>query len=252
MLKISQLYRMRVYKPKRGNPDDPASLGKKELTQVGRIHMAVFSPNGKRVVGFMVKRPDIAGMIKQEDQFLALDSFVQGELGLVATKGKDSWDDAARKRMGLDWGHCLMWSGMDAKTTDGKELGWVSDVEFSPKTGAVSIIFVGDGGVSEKLVGNVEIPVDMLRGYSKGKMLVDPEAARLALDGGIAAKAGASYGKAKVEGKKVADKAKVEGKKAAEATSVVVEKGAKGLGRQIRKSKGMFGSFMDEYKKASK
>jgi len=266
MLKTSQLMRVDVYTPKRGRDADVQELERRDLSVVGKVHQFVFAPSGKQVVGLLVRRPDVAGMVHREDAFVALDSFDVGSLGLVVTRPKDGMDDAARERLGLDWDRCILWAGMDAKTTDGKELGWVSDIEFSPKTGNVKSFHVGDGAVAKSLVGNVEIPADMLRGYRDGYMLVDPEAATLALNGGLAARAGESYARAKLEGKEVANKA---GKAAGEA----VEKGAYGLGRalgkakravekegdpakavgkQVKRTRGMFGSFMDEFKKASK
>ena len=260
--------RIDVFQPKRRVQGDPAKLGSGDLTVVGQIRQVVFTPRGDRVVGFLVRRPDVAGMIRREDAFLALDSFVVGQYGLIATRGDDSFDDAARERLGIDWDSCLIWTGMDAKTTDGKELGWVDDVSFSPKDGRVQSFYVGDGSVAKSLVGNVVIPGEMLRGYKDGYLLVDPKAATLSLDGGLAAKAGEGYARAKQSGKKAVEQA---GKVAGSA----VEKGAYGLGRAIGKAKknmtqnkdesqkqsstrkgkkkrNMFGAFMDEYKKASR
>ena len=57
-------------------------------------------------------------------------------------------DDAARERLALDWDACLIWTGMDARTVGGKELGWVSDVEYYPRSGKVTSFFVGDGSVT--------------------------------------------------------------------------------------------------------
>ena len=74
-------------------------------------------------------------------------------------------------------------------------------------------------------------------------MVVDPAAAKLALSGGVAARAGEGYAKAKAQGSKVAKKMDAQ-------VSRAVAKGSKALGRQLGKTKGMFGSFMDEYKKA--
>ena len=238
MLKLSQMNGVAVYAPK-------GSSGKaaKAYTRAGKVHLTVFSPDGRRVVGFMVSRPDLAGMVKREDLFLALDAIAPCDGGVMATKADESFDDAARKRLALDWDNCLIWAGMDAKTTDGKELGYVNDAEFNSKTGEVSRFMVGDGGVAQSLVGSVVIPVDMLRGYEKGYMLVDPQVSRMELSGGVAGKAGESYARAKYEGKKAAEKA---GKVAGEA----VDKGSKALGKQLGKTKGMFSSFMDEFKKA--
>ncbi len=238
MLKISQLKGVAVYAPKGGHGKSAGTY-----TRLGKIHNTVFAPDGKRVVGFFVARPDIAGMVKREDVFVALDSIAPCDGGLRVTKGDESFDAAARARLGVDWDKCLIWAGMDAKTTEDKILGFVNDAEFNSKTGEVSSFFVGDGGTAQALVGSVVIPTSMLRGYEKGFMIVAPEAARMELSGGVAGKAGESYAKAKYEGKKVAEKA---GKAAGEA----VDKGSKALGKQLGRTKGMFSSFMDEFKKA--
>ena len=212
MLKTSQMTGVAVYAPKGSGAKAGA------FSRLGKVHMTVFAPDGRRVAGFLVG-------------------------GVRVTKGKESYDDAARARLGIDWDACLLWSGMDAKTTDGKVLGYVNDASFNTKTGAVEAFMVGDGGMAQSLVGSVQIPVDMMRGYEDGFMLVDPGAARLTLSGGMAAKAGEGYAKAKIEGKKAAAKA---GKAAGEA----VDKGSRVLGKQLGRTKGMFSSFVDEFKKA--
>lgn len=238
MLKLSQMTGVAVYGPK-GSHGKAANT----FTRVGKVHQTVFSPDGLRVVGFFVARPDIAGMVKREDAFVALDAIAPCDGGVRVTKGSESFDAAARARLELDWDACIVWAGMDAKTTEGKVLGFVSDASFNTKTGEVESFFVGDGGMAQSLVGSVQIPASMLRGYEKGWMLVAPEAAYQQLTGGVAAKAGEGYAKAKYEGKKAAAKA---GKAAGEA----VDKGSKALGKQLGKTKGMFSSFMDEFKKA--
>lgn len=238
MLKLSQMNGVAVYGPK-------GVLGKPSgtFTRLGKVHQTVFSPDGRRVVGFLVRRPDVAGMVKREDLFLALDAMAPCDGGVRATMGADSFDDAARSRLGLDWDSCMIWAGMDARTTNGKQLGYVNDAEFNTKTGEVANFMVGDGGVAQSLVGSVQIPADMLRGYQDGFMVVDAAAASQTLTGGVAARAGESYARAKYEGKKAAEKA---GKAAGEA----VDKGSRVLGKQLGRTKGMFSSFVDEFKKA--
>lgn len=243
MLRVSQLSRMKVYRPKRKAEGDPTKMGEHDLSYVGKVHLTVFDPKGKHVVGFLVKKPDVASMVKVSDAFLASDSFDVCDLGLVATRDKESWDDAARERLQLDWDHCLIWTGMDAKTTDGKELGWVDDVEFSPKSGRVKTFFIGDGSVAKKLVGTVEVPAEMLRGYKDGFILFEPEAAHEALNGGVAAKAGEGYARAKYEGAQA-------GKKLAESAGTAIDKGAYGLGKLIGKAQRAIDSAQkDEQKK---
>ena len=213
------------------------------LKRLGRIHMTVFDPDGRRVVGFLVKRPDVAGMVKRSDRFITLDALEQRGDDLVVTDKRQGTGAAAQRRLGLDWDRCIMWLGMDARTTEGKRLGLVSDAEIVRETGQVVNFFVGDGVVAETLVGALPIPVGMLRGCSKSCMVVDPAAAKLAPSGGVAARAGEGYAKAKVQGSRVAKKVDAQSSKA-------VAKGSKALGRQLGKTRGMFGSFMDEYKKA--
>ena len=53
----------------------------REPKKVGKIHYPVFTPEGTRVVGFMLRLPDIAGMVKQPDRFIAYDAIgVSGDV----------------------------------------------------------------------------------------------------------------------------------------------------------------------------
>ena len=219
MRRMSELGRKKVYVTKQGRKGD-------KLKKVGKVHMAVFEPHGTKVAGILVKRPDVAGMVKRADVFVALDALGTCEEGLLITNEKDSTDDAARKRLGLDWDDCVVWSGMDARTEGGRELGYVSDFSFDERTGAVETFFVGDGGVAESLVGAVPIPVSMLRRYSKGYMVVDDAAANLELSGGAAAAAGEATAKAKARGKEAMAKAD-------DAASEAVDKGSKAFGKAL-------------------
>lgn len=229
MLKVNDLCGRKVYVPKKTKK--AAKADELKVSKLGKAHMAVFSPNGRKVVGFTVTRPDIVGMVKRPDAFVAVDSFrVLDDGTLYVTRSDDGMDDAARARLGVDWDACVMWTGMDAQTKGGKKLGYVSDAEFDPGTGAVKKFYVGDGGVARALVGSFEIPAAMVRGYSKGHMVVDDAAADLELDGGVAAKAGEGYAKAKVKGAAAAQKA---GKAAGEA----VDKGSFAFGRMLGKAK---------------
>ena len=133
MPRISALTGKTVLLLKKTKKDKDGSVTEK-YQKFGRVRSAVFAPDGKRVVGFVVKRPDVAGMIKRGDAFLALDSFESyDEKSVVVTRQKDGLDDAALKRLGVDWDSCIIWSGMDARTTDGKSLGYVSDVEYGER-----------------------------------------------------------------------------------------------------------------------
>ena len=229
MLSINDLYGRKVYVPKKAKKKKDVEPDEIKLKKLGKVHMAVFSPDGREVVGFLVTRPDVVGMVKRADAFLAWDSFrVLDDGTLCLTREDDGLDDAARKRLGVDWDSCVMWEGMDAKTASGKKLGYVSNADFDAKTGRVGSFYVGDGGVARALVGTFQIPASMVKGYSNGCMIVDDAAANIEL--GAAAKAGEGFAKAKAKGSEAAHKA---GKAAGEA----VDKGSYAFGRMLGKAK---------------
>lgn len=221
---------------KDGTPRDPRKLGK--------IHYPVFTPDGLRVVGFMVKLPDVIGMIKQEDRFIALDALDVYEGVLVVADAKDSYDKDACERLGVDFDRCLIWTGMDARTESGKAVGYCSDASFNPRTGKVASFTLTGGAASSALVGTIEMPASYLKGYRDGAMIVSDETAQLELSGGAAAKAAEASVKINASVKKGAAKIDEHGSKA-------LDKGSRALGKQLGKTKGMFQAFTSEYKKAA-
>ena len=230
MLRVSELTGLRVLVHKKTKTAKDGTVTDK-YQKLGKIHNAVFSPDGKRVVGLMVKRPDAVGMIKREDAFLALDAYRRmDEKTILVTRPEDGLDADARRRLALDWDSCIIWSGMDAKTVSGKSLGYVSDAEFDEKTGAVARFLTTDGGVAHALIGSFVITPDMVRGYSGGFMVVDPGDAPVELDGGLAGAAGEGYARAKAKGAEV-------GKKVGAAAGEAVDRGSFALGRALGKAK---------------
>lgn len=230
MLKVSSLTGRRVLLHKKTSTAKDGTVTDK-YTKFGRVRAALFTPDGKHVAGFVVKRPDVAGMIRRGDAFLAWDSLkVLDEKTILVTRAKDGLDDAALRRLGLDWDRCIIWAGMDAKTTGGKALGYVSDAEYDEKTGAVTRFFTADGGMARALIGSFVITPDMVRGYRDGFMIVEPGEKSVQLDGGLAGAAGEGYARAKVGASKVA-------KKAGAAAGEAVDKGSFALGRALGKAK---------------
>ena len=230
MLKVGSLTGLRVLVHKSSKPSKDGTITDK-FVKLGKVHNAVFSPDGQSVAGFMVKRPDVAGMIKREDAFLAWDSFeLQDEKTLVVTRPEDGLDAAARKRLGLDWDRCIMWTGMDARTVKGKPLGYVSDAEFDEKTGRVARFLTADGEMARALIGSFVITPDMVRGYADGCMVIDPGDRAVELDGGLAGAAGEGYARAKAKGAEV-------GKKVGAVAGEAVDKGSFALGRALGKAK---------------
>lgn len=232
---------------KNGTPREPKKIGK--------IHCPVFSSEGTRVVGFMLKLPDIAGMVKRPDRFLAFDAIgVDGDV-MVAKDDRAAFDEAASKRLGVNLDTCLIWTGMDVRTASGEKAGYCADADFDPKNGRVTSFILTEGGASNALVGHREMPVSMLKGYRDGAMIVSDEVLDLAFSGGAAAKAAEASVKVAAKASEVGAKAKEQAKKGAavldDKGSKALDKGSKALGRQLGKTKGMFGSFVSEYKKAA-
>ena len=138
-MRVSDFQGVRVYRaPAKGRRTgrDGAPVEPKRL---GKVHFAVFSPGGRRVVGFMVKLPDVIGMIKQPDRFIALDALEIYEGVLCVEDLKENFDAAAAKRLGVDLDTCLIWTGMDVVAQGGERLGYCADAVFSGKTGKVDL-----------------------------------------------------------------------------------------------------------------
>lgn len=230
MTKISDLTGLRILVHKKTKTAKDGTVTDK-YQKLGKVHNAVFSPDGRRVVGLMVKRPDAVGMIKREDAFLALDAYRRlDEKSLLVTRPDDGLDVAAQRRLGLDWDSCIIWSGMDATTVGGKSLGYVSDAEFDERTGRVGRFLTTDGGMAHALIGSFVISPEMVRGYRDGAMIIDPGDAPVELDGGLAGAAGEGYARAKAKGAEV-------GKKVGAAAGEAVDKGSFALGRALGKAK---------------
>ena len=152
---------------KDGTPRSPKKLGK--------IHFPVFTPGGTRVVGFMVRQSDIAGMIERPDRFVALDAIGVYEGAIAVDDVKDTYDAAAAKRLDINLDDCIIWVGMDVRTESGDVVGYCSDVEFKPRSGIVQAFYVTAGAASSVLVGDTQVPPTMLRGYADGAMIVSDE-----------------------------------------------------------------------------
>ena len=233
MLRVSDFVDRRVLLP-RGQKKAKDGTAGERYQRLGRVGSAVFSPDGERVVGFMVRRPDVVGVIQRDDVFLALDSLrLEGEQVLV-TRPEDGTDETAIRRLGLDWDSCIIWVGMDAQTVEGKSLGYVSDAEFDEKTGRVQRFSSTNGTVSRALLGSFVITPDMVVGYCKGRMIVDPGGRPVQLDGGFAATAGEGYARARARGSEVGKKV---GEVAGKAADTAVDRGGHALGRAIGKAK---------------
>lgn len=216
--------------------------------KIGKVYKTVFSPDGLRVVGFQVRRPDLLWMFKRPERFLALDAMDVQDGFIVPSKGAASWDQAAVKRLDVDWDKCILWEGIEVRTTGGRDLGYVDEISFDERTGELNSLFLDDGGTARALVGSVEIPVELMVGYKKGILIVQSEAADLLPTGGLAGKAGEATARIGHEAKEGAQKA---GKAVGKAASTAVDAGSKGLGKAIGRMKRSVTGAVDGYREAS-
>lgn len=221
---------------KDGVPRDPKKLGK--------IHFPVSTPDGSRIIGFMVTPPEIAGMVKRADIFVALDAIGARDGMIVVSGDKGACDRAAARRLGVDLDKCLICVGMDVRSVSGERVGYCSDISFSARDGIVEFLALTRGATASALLGDVEMPASYIRGYSDGCIVVDDAVSELEVSGGAAAKAAEV---SVVVGAKVKKGAKVLDDKG----SVAVKKGTRALGRQLGRTHGMFTAFKDEFKKAA-
>lgn len=257
----------------------PAKNDPDAVKKVGRIHAFVFHPSRAQMVGFLVKRPDVAWMFRREDMFVAHNGFDVMEDGdgkqvIVVREDPQAQGRGATKALGVNLDACVIWIGLPAMTPDGQSLGMVENVEFDKDTGRVVSVEVSQGVTANALLGRRAIPSAMVRGFKRGMgaklflsdedddpeslgaVIVDEEALQIPVEGGVAEKAGAATAvatdKAARTYKKAVRKVKPKAKEAASAAGEAVQKGVYATGRQIARTEGMFGRFKSEFKSAMK
>lgn len=265
-------------RPTKNDPD--------AVKKVGRIHAFVFHPSRPQMVGFLVKRPDVALMFRRDDMFVAYNGFEllddgNGHEVIVVREEPQAQGRGATKALGINLDNCVIWMGLPAMTPKGQSLGMIENVEFDPATGMVKSVEVSQGATANTLLGRRVIPGNLMRGFKRGMgaklfltdddadpeslgaVIVDEAALGIPVEGGVAEKAGAATAvaadKAKTTYKKVvrkaaevAPKAKEATKQATAAAGDAVQKGVYATGRQIARTEGMFGRFKDEFTKAMK
>lgn len=254
---ISELHGVPVHEPgKKG----------KASKRIGKVHHFVFHPKARRVVGFTVKRPDIALMAHRSDLFVALDGF-EIEDGHILIDPKGSLvGKAACKRLGVSWDECIMWQGLPLMTEAGERCGFVGDVRFATADGAVQSVSIDRGKTADILLGYTDIPASMVKGFKlgvgdklnnedgedflRGAIIVSSEVLGMASEGGLAEKAGTASAVVNDKATKAVNKVKPAATQAAHKAGEAVNDGAYKLGVQLSKTKGMFSNFKEEYRRA--
>jgi uncharacterized protein YrrD len=244
MLTTKEVRNVKVCRPAKPGKEHTKDGMPRHRRRIGKVYKTVFSPSGLKVVGFIVRQPDLLWMFKRPERFLALDAYDVQEGVIVPTKGVASWDEKAIERLGVDFDKCILWEGIQVRTRQGKDLGAVDDISFDERTGELNSFFMDDGMTARALVGTIEIPAELVVGYKKGILVVENEAADLLPQGGLAARAGEASAKA-------GQAAKEAGKKVDDAASEAVDKGTRGLGKAIGKTKRAAAAAVDEYREES-
>ncbi len=252
-------------RPRKNDPD--------AVKKVGRIHAFVFHPSRPQLVGFLVKRPDVALMFRREDMFVAFNGFIVFDDYIVVKEAAGSQGRAATKALGINLDDCVIWMGLAVMCADGTALGIADNVEFDPKTGRVLALEVSGGATANALLGRRTIPGEMIVGFrrgmgdklwltddedddpeARGAVIVADDAANIDVAGGVAEKAGEATAvatdKAKKTYKKVVRKVKPVASSATKTAGEAVQKGVYATGRQIARTEGMFSNFKNEFKKA--
>ena len=245
--------------------------GKKGTKRIGKVRRFVFHPKEKRVVGFVVKRPDLLWMFRRKDLFVAVNGYEIEDGRIVVSNDPAATNRAACKELGVDWDACVLWVGLPVMTEDGDALGVVGSVTFDRKTGVVDSVTTDSGATANALLGKREIPANLVKGFRRGMgaalaqtgaegeeseevvlgaILVAEEARNIAVEGGLAEKAGEATAVVVDKAHTAVDKAKPVASAAAKKTGEVVNKGAYATGKQIAATKGMFSGFKEEYDKA--
>lgn len=254
---ISELRGVPVYEPgKKGKPSK----------RVGKVHHFVFHPKARRVVGFTVKRPDIALMAHRSDLFVALDGFEIEDGHILIDPKSSSVGKAACKQLGISWDECIMWQGLPLMTEAGDRCGFVGDVRFASADGAVKVVSVDRGKTADILLGYTDIPASLVKGFKlgvgdrlnnkdgedflRGAIIVSPEVLAMAPEGGLAEKAGSASAVVNDKATKAVNKVKPAASQAAHKAGEAVNDGAYKLGVQLSKTKGMFSNFKEEYRRA--
>lgn len=245
--------------------------GKKGTKRIGKVRRFVFHPKEKRVVGFVVKRPDLLWMFRRKDLFVAVNGYEIEDGRIVVSNDSAATNRAACKELGVDWDACVLWVGLPVMTEDGDTLGVVGSVAFDRRTGAIASVTTDSGATANALLGKREIPANLVKGFKRGMgaalaqtgeegeeseevvlgaILVADEARDIAVEGGLAEKAGEATAVVVDKAHTAVDKAKPVASAAAKKTGEVVNKGAYATGKQIAATKGMFSGFKEEYDKA--
>lgn len=210
--------------------------------KLGKLHHFLLDCTLAQCVGILVLQPDVAGMLKRPDLYYAYTDCTFGDK-LIEIRTRALSNKKAALQQGIDLESAVIAQGMDVVTQSGQELGYVTNIELADN-GSVEALFVSDGVLANSLVGAVKIEPQAVCSIKSPRIIVQDSVTAQAPSGGLSAAAGAGVARLKEHSSELLAKAGA-------ATEDTLTKGGYVLGRQLKKSKGMFSSFMEEFRRAS-
>jgi sporulation protein YlmC with PRC-barrel domain len=211
---------------------------------LGTVADVLFDPSEPQVVGFLVDPPRVAVVVKPKQRFAPWPEDAEVVVGQpVRIRGRTLLGSRAASRLlGYDWETTVVWRGMPVTGPNGAREGYIKDVGFGRKTGAVRSITVTVSATTDAAVGATRIDGEHVEGFDGHAVHVSV----LGLEngevvGGAAQVAGAGAAYVKVHGERIVDQAN----KAVEESAVVKaaakaydpKKVGRGLGGIIRKAR---------------
>ncbi len=218
--------------------------------RLGRVVNVLFAPGRNEVVGFVVERPRFLMLLDRTDRFVALDRTKTTEQTVVVQQSLDAWDGLAAKRLGLSWDDTVVWVGMPARSSSGRDLGRVRDGLFDPTTGAIGAIGLSGGMAADIALGVRDIPSRHVVGFDGEAVVFSDETAVLDTSGGVAAAAGKGTAVAKKAVGETADIVTAAAKKTAAYGAATIRVAARS--ESGRKAVGWLKSVKDEFVDAAK
>ena len=174
---------------------------------LGRISAVLFHPSEARAVAVVVQRPRIGGVVARAEMYVPLGMLTREGEVLVLRANKLPSEADGEKFLGYSWETTVHWRGMPVRSTAGEMIGAVNDADISLADGAVSLLRVSTGMLGDVAVGRLEVPGDLVEGFSGDAVIVSAAYSELKATGGAAKVAAKSATVAKEAGGRVAKQA---------------------------------------------
>lgn len=135
------------------------------VQKIGRVHYFVFS--GKKCVGVLVKRPDVALMFRRKDIFAPIASINFQTKSIILNSDYEKQGNNFLKQNNIKLAQTFVYDGMTVQCENGTTLGCIDSV-VCDAAGSILSIQVSDGAASDKLLGLRTFSAELLVGMKKG------------------------------------------------------------------------------------